>query len=277
LNAHGCDPVNSNKQAVTRRYISSGDKAHNGTLDAVISYYVLEHVTHAKSWLAASAQGLRSDGLLLAEVPDFAAHPRFSLVWEHFLHFTPRHLGAVFHRLGFEALPSPRPSRFFGVVAIGFRKHADFLDKPADPPSWILDPDGVGRAKVLYREAIETEQRESAIASEIADHVLATVDKKHPDFVAYWGANHHATLIGSHVSKRNGIRQIVIDSARTKVGLPHLGFTNPVQSPADPIVATGNGIFVLCSPAYNPHIEAQLREIRKNDPDLTILSGVCEP
>lgn len=277
IKAHGYDPVNSGEQAIAGKYISSDARANKGTLDAAISYYVLEHVTDAKSWLAASAHELRPDGLLLAEVPDFAAEPRYSLIWEHFLHFTPRHLGALFHRLGFEALPSTRPSRFFGVVGIGFRKHTKFLEQPASPPSWIFDPAGAESAKRLYRKAIETEEQEDAIASRIADEILAAVKSKRPDFIAYWGANHYATLISSQLSKRDGLRQIVIDSSRAKIGLPHLGFADPVQSPSEPDVTSGNGIFVLCSPAWNAHIETQLRNIRTSDRNLTVLSGVCQP
>jgi SAM-dependent methyltransferase len=97
-----------------------------GTVDVLAAYFVLEHIPTPVAFLTSCAHALKSDGVLILEVPDldvYAENPAGIMLYEHTNHFSPRSLEAVAAKANLTQLEASREdcSRPYGFVAV-FRK-----------------------------------------------------------------------------------------------------------------------------------------------------------
>jgi predicted SAM-dependent methyltransferase len=96
------------------------------SVDILSAYFVLEHVTNPGEFLAQAARSLKTEGLLVVEVPNLYIYPvnPAGIVWyEHTNHFSPRTLAAVAEGQGFELVEVSYQdcSRPYGFAAV-FKK-----------------------------------------------------------------------------------------------------------------------------------------------------------
>jgi SAM-dependent methyltransferase len=94
-NAVGLDPLLDSAGKPAAGLFSGKDLnrfAETRKFDAVLSYYVLEHVSNPRQWLCDLRKFLRPSGHVIIEVPNFEHYPAESLYKEHLQHFTRTHL-----------------------------------------------------------------------------------------------------------------------------------------------------------------------------------------
>lgn len=108
-----------------------------GVADALLHYYVLEHVRDVAGFLSGCASALRQGGTMICEVPDLALYPLDPsglALHEHQSHFTVESLARVAAAAGFRLVDASHAlaSRPFGFVAAFVR---DASDERPDPPS----------------------------------------------------------------------------------------------------------------------------------------------
>lgn len=253
--AWGVDPMVTDRASmIARQFVGARAKSDQAVaVDAVVSYFVLEHVQSPSRWLASVAGWLKPGGFIVIEVPDFAAFPRASLNAEHLTHFTPAHLQCFMARHGLAQVadPAARPTLFFGQVYIGRLVDPGGLAAPCDDQLVPAGDAGPARTMTLYRSAMKALQDEEAAA----DLVLARVEAAravHPSArVVVWGANEFATRIGQRL-QRHGIDAVLVDNARSKISRGHEGFATAIESPRRH--AGERAILVACSPTWNAEI-----------------------
>lgn len=258
--ACGVDPLASHKNnAVTGDYVTANGRPSADTYDAVVSYYVLEHVTRPVSWLRSSVASLKPGGIIIVEVPDFAAYPEISLEHEHLSHFTPEHLEAAFIKANVNPLyvGHEHRSRFFGVVGVARN----------EPPTQALDKSAkidemIYRARDCYRRAHDVAVAESARLQGLIEYLVEAYHPVQYRAIYVWAANEHATRLG-RILKRNGIYGAkILDNADSKIGQFHDGFETRIERPNLIAEKKEEAIFLLCSPAWNQSIENQIREAK---------------
>lgn len=94
------------------------------SLDVIAHYDVLEHVVDVKSFLTACYRALKSDGVMVCEVPDIRLYPRNLLLQEyaHVNHFSTTTLSAIASQVGLTPIELGHMcSRPYGFLAV-FRK-----------------------------------------------------------------------------------------------------------------------------------------------------------
>ena len=254
--ATGVDPLERRDQAVVEGGFIASEQTATGVFDVVASYYVLEHVTDARAWLAAVSRNLKTGGILITEVPNFERDPAASLNHEHFLHFTPYHLERLLQSCGYSVLgtdASPA-SRHFGF-AMAARK----VDVMA-PASGAIMPD----TAAIYARGMDEKRRRLSQENAVADDVARLVDAvggADSAHIYFWGANEIATSIAVLLSGKTPVVPFVLDNSSQKKGLRHEGFSSPVATPDGVRFGAGNHIFVLCSPSWNAQIREQVEAL----------------
>ena len=177
----------------------------------MVSYYVLEHVTHARNWLRKVREALRFGGRLVLEVPDFQRLPGVSMDHQHFLHFTPFHLERLLASLGFEVIETDTAgaSRFFGMSLA-----ARLTDRTRDIAMGRLTGVAEERRRnlveaghELYRTACRVRESKERQASERAACVARHVNTANGAArVYFWPANEYASRIAKKLQSDIAIR-----------------------------------------------------------------------
>lgn len=273
--AEGWDPVvHTGSELVKNRFVDSTAEG-NQRFDAVISYYVMEHIANLSAWVGSLAAQLRDGGLFLAEVPDFSRHPFESLNHEHLLHFRREHMVAFLEAHGFEILDTHlhAASRYFGFVVAG-----RLVDRERSINPVFVDLGGEGQrllseAQAGYARAQKTADAHDRFAGEVAERVERAAASVPEAAVCFWAANEHASRIASHLAEKE-LRPVVVDNARSKIGTFHLGFSTPVARPIPEQLRNRHIIFVLCSPSWNSEIRKQISAMDLRSYE--IIPGVVE-
>jgi len=93
----------------------------NHGFDLICSYYVGEHVLDVNEWIVYQKDLLAPNGLLLIEVPNFAAYPLESMNNEHINHFQMIHLHYLLNKHGITVVAASEVDvgRYFGMWVIG--------------------------------------------------------------------------------------------------------------------------------------------------------------
>jgi 2-polyprenyl-3-methyl-5-hydroxy-6-metoxy-1,4-benzoquinol methylase len=265
FNAVGLDPLETaRKEFVVSAFAADGSET--GTLqparkkyDAVTAYYVLEHVSDARAWLAEARDYLAPGDILIIEVPDFESHPVESLYPEHFLHLTPAHLSRLLQVCGFEILEcgEARPSRYFGFTAVARRVETVM---PPSPLAAEQSAQAVERTEQRRADALALIAAEEQRMSKLAEHVISKLaTSTTPPAVFAWAANIHATRIARALKAlRPDLVVTAVDSAVSKMGTLHDGFASPVIKPEFSAAHSESYLFLLCSPNWNADIRDQI-------------------
>lgn len=269
--ATGIDPLDVEGPDNNIIRSSIGEKKFNpsGAFDAVVTYFVLEHVRHTQQWLGEIKSLIAPNGILVVEVPDFSKFPAESLVHEHMSHFAPEHLSALLTKVGFEVIGIGEvPSRYFGLVGVG-RAHA--LATPEAPPQgeYLLT-----NSRAYYAAGRAEQKRGSDIINNVTTHITDLIEQRGRDNVdAYcWGVNEYSTRIAENLRKLNGLEVQPVDSAITKIGTIQFGFTRPVAAPKFPKHSPKHRIIIICSPRWNDMIREQIAALALDD--VSIIDGV---
>lgn len=260
--AFGFDPVEADEaREVAKGFAGGGADAPQADADAVVAYYVLEHVIDPRAWLAELSSYLKPGGVLIVEVPSYASHPEDSLNMEHLLHFTPDSLARMLAVCGFEVVETPEATVAYGQAAVA-RKAAE-VAVPA-PASGALD-----LARAAYERAAQARQaRREAAARAAAAAQTASSGPDTPVFV--WGANEYAERAARLLSKAfNSVT--VVDKSPSKVGESFEGLANPIIHPEDTQACEG-AIFLVCSPNWNTQISAEIAE--RAHPAIAVIDAV---
>lgn len=80
------------------------DPAWEGTMDAVTSFFALEHVADPNGMLASIARLLKPGGLFYCVIPNVFTNIADFVVVDHINHFSPNSLRYLFSRAGFETV-----------------------------------------------------------------------------------------------------------------------------------------------------------------------------
>lgn len=264
-NAEGLDPKDQgDKQGVRKGYVSTEDGAceEHELCDALISYYVMEHVRLPGKWLQQICRFLKPGGYFIAEVPDFETCPLECLNDEHLLHYRSEHLQALLKRYGFEIVDGhARTSRYFGFTVVAKWVNPELLDNPQDFDA-AFDGDSIKEEnREHYDKAKDELTALEQIAQTTSEKVISLVRSNDDMAVYFWGANEYACRI-ARVLKPENMNLNIIDNADSKVGLVYEGFQNPVVSPrSHDIPQEGRKLFIICSPAWNEAIKDQIRDM----------------
>lgn len=252
FDATGVDPLDQGRP--NSRVTRADHRATSGVYDAVVSYYVLEHVLDANEWLAAVARRLAPNGVAILEVPDFERHPQESLYWEHLRHLTPFHLSELLRRAGLTpvAFDRERPSRYFGFTVVA--KPGVFAT-PSPAPPWP----GVEHSRAIYARGRAAQSEEERRAGIVAREVAAIVARHANAAVVVWAVNDIAAAVCRALAAA-GITEVrVVDNAAQKINRAHPGVPGMVTAPAPDTLRARHAVFVLCSPAWNAAIAEQVR------------------
>lgn len=260
--ATGIDPLEGDREGVRSAFVTGGLEA--GDHDAVVSYYVLEHIAEPRAWIEAALASLKPGGTIVIEVPNFERHPSASLNHEHLLHFTPHHLTRLLESLGcrVSGVDTEAPSRYFGFVVAAQKGAGSGVPVPA--------PD----TERIYRDALHEKRAQADREAQVASDVLAFVGASGPLGragrvpVYFWGANEIATAIAVNLAERGGERvdARIVDNSTQKRGRMHEGFLHPIAAPDARNFGPDRNVFVLCSPSWNDAIRRQIDDMRLQEP-----------
>lgn len=89
--------------------------------DAIVSYFVLEHVPDPRGFMREIRKRLKIGGHVIIEVPDYIEYTLHSMFREHLNHFSRYHLGLLMLISGIECeeFLQAKPSREYGMVVYG--------------------------------------------------------------------------------------------------------------------------------------------------------------
>lgn len=260
--AFGFDPVEADEAAaVEKGFLEAGiASVAPRSADAVIAYYVLEHVIDAGAWLRSALALLKEGGVLILEVPDYTTHPQDSLNVEHLLHFTPETLRELLEQHGLEILPDqPAPTVAYGQAIAARLKNRALAEtpRPASDACLAGGRDRLAAAKAAYAEAMADRARRQK-AAEAAAKLAQEADPSGTASVFIWGANEYAERAAPLLAKAFSSVQVV-DKSASKTGSPFPGLSAPIAHPD--IAGDANvRIFLLCSPNWNTQIAAEIAD-----------------
>ena len=261
FDAFGFDPVEADEAAdVEKGFLEAGvASVAPRSADAVIAYYVLEHVIEAGAWLRSALALLKDGGVLILEVPNYATHPQDSLNPEHLLHFTPETLRELLeqHGLMIEA------GAISPTVAYGQAIAARLTDRTqAETPRPVSDAFLAGatarlaEARTAYAAAkADRDQRQAA--AENACRLAQEADPSGKASAFIWGANEYAERAAPLLAQAFSSVQVV-DKSASKIGTPFPGLSAPIAHP-DVAADAEARIFLLCSPNWNAQIAEEIR------------------
>lgn len=240
--------------------------------DAVLAYFVVEHLANPNEWLRSVRRLLKPEGILVIEVPQFLNHPEEALMHEHFLYLTPESLSALCGAAGYDVLEQDYfcASRAFGFCVVAQRSEMQTLP--------ILE--NLIRLTKIAREAYSRGHQLQASAQENllqSAHLIAAAIKSEPlaPRISFFGANQTAAEIQAHLSKcliLPGIEPKVYDNSDAKVGVFVEGFSHPVEKPvAEAFDPMHFHIAIICSRGWTSSIAQQIRDF--NLPRLVLIDG----
>jgi SAM-dependent methyltransferase len=249
--AVGIDPIDKRDDAVVQGGFVTDGKLAEEPVDAIVSYYVLEHIADARTWVRSAFDALRDGGVIIIEVPNFETHPLEALNHEHLLDFTPYHLCRLLSEANFAVrnVDTKNASRYFGFAVVATK------DAAAKAPELAI-PD---TRQIYARAAIEREkleQRNRRIAAEVQKMASVHADTN----VIFWGANEISAHLADTLKQQwDNVAPWIVDNSPEKQGLAHEGFQRPIQLPSPQAFAESATVFLLCSPSHNNQIRAQIQ------------------
>ena len=260
FDVHGLDPLPGKEHAeyLQNIFFSKEKNRIFKEFDAIISYYVFEHISDLSSFISSVCINLKKGGLIYLEVPDFLKYPEASLNHEHLLHFRREHMDIFLENHGFQILPSHtfKPSRYFGFAAAGRLIDKGRLFSPINkiPKNF---KSFVEEAKLAYKTASVKSERLNKFAKEQAIKIKKYLYENPGVLVYFWCANEYSTRIAK---KLGGSRSsvFILDNSLQKQGTLHEGFLNPIQLPTDCFKNSQKKLFILCSPRWNSDIQEQI-------------------
>jgi 2-polyprenyl-3-methyl-5-hydroxy-6-metoxy-1,4-benzoquinol methylase len=278
--ARGLDPLQQAfDQSVDHAYLSLGSNNLVATqpVDAVVSYFVLEHVPHAREWLAAIQKMMRPKSILVIEIPNFEAFPEISLSHEHLLHFTPFHIAGLLRSMSFQIREqfADAASRYFGQCVV-----AEFDAQRAGAAPVAMDvgrrAEILARARDSYRRAEMAKLARDRRFTLLARYVRSIVaSQPGPVELICWAANELASELGFKLSEA-GLTARAVDSARSKQHTMLDGFLSPVAAPEFNCCGDRQSVFLLCSPNWNSEIAQQIQTFGLSNP-IVIDATTWEP
>jgi hypothetical protein len=280
--ASGIDPLARADRNVVRDGFVGGEGADADpeVADAVVSYFVLEHVPFPRTWLRRIRAHMKPNAILVIEVPNVETNPLEGYANEHFLEFTPGHLGQLMESEGFDALSiGTEPAcRFYGMVYVGQVSATRFPEKSSPE---ARDPDRasghVADAVTRYEDVLAVRQQQEELvkgtASRIVD-ILNSQESKTPR-VYFWGANDLSIDIVNRLRTLRDVDPEIVDSARSKIGTHHWGFSRPVLAPDFSRQDDHHRVFVLCSRVWNDQIAVQIESMGLEG--ITVLDSTSWP
>ena len=223
--------------------------------DAVCHYYVMEHVTDPKRWLADQVSKIRKGGHLILEVPNFFRHPTESLNNEHLNHFRPLDIESIFQSVGLrcEALFDESAGRYFGQIGVGKKENSG--------KNTLKNGECISGIVQRYNQL---KQHEDRLQSEVMSFIypLGGNNTIHPK-VGLWPAN-QMTLKIIKIFRRLGIcPSTIIDIDPEKQGIWWAGIC-PVEAPSENAVADLD-VFVTLSPRHGQKIKESLAALGFNE------------
>ncbi|WP_421787334.1 class I SAM-dependent methyltransferase [Hyphobacterium sp.] len=263
FDAFGFDPVEADEAAsVEKGFLEVGvAPVAPQSADAVIAYYVLEHVIGAGDWLRSALALLKDGGVLILEVPDYSTHPQDSLNVEHLLHFTPETLRELLEQHGLDV---ENAGDLVPTVAYGQAIAARLVDRARAeaprPPSRDYLAGAAARleqAKSAYAEAKADRDRRQQAAGSAAE-LARTADPSGQASVFIWGANEYAER-AAPLLVPDFHNVFVADKSASKIGSPFPGVSAAIVHPETAATAARR-IFLLCSPNWNRQIAAEIAE-----------------
>ena len=262
FDAFGFDPVEADEAAnVDKGFIGDGTSqiAEPQSADAVIAYYVLEHVIDASAWLREALALLKDNGVLIIEVPNYATHPGDALNPEHLLHFTPRTLRELLIRHGLEPEETGAiaPTVPYGQAIAARLVNRKQAERPHRPSAAYLDEGEAAlvEAQAAYRLA-KAERTGRIIAAHSAATLAQEAEPSGKASVFVWGANEYAERVAPLLVEHfEDVR--IVDKSDSKIGTPFPGLDAPIAHP-DCAKDAKSRIFLLCSPNWNAQIAKEI-------------------
>lgn len=241
--------------------------------DAVLAYFVVEHLANPQSWLRSIRGCLKDGGLLVIEVPHFASHPKEGLMHEHFLYLTPESLTKLVNHAGYDVVEvqETAASRPFGFALVARRTAV------ATPIEVAAMPGTAATLSECYRRGRElldvAEENLSSTARLVAEAVSGAENAR----VCFFGANQTASEIAAHLRCELGdapVAMIAYDNSDVKRGVQLPGFTVPVETPTpDAFDFSLLHVCVICSRGWTRQIADQIRAFEL--PRVVLIDGAA--
>lgn len=239
-----------------------------GFADAIVHYFVLEHVRDVDGFLSGCAAALRPGGMMICEVPDLALYPLdpSGLAFhEHQNHFTVESLARVAATAGFRLVDASHElvSRPFGFVVTFVRDAAPQRLDPPSPAVVAHARSAVGgglRAIAAYEEHLVTVGGQiDAAAAQGARSVL-------------WGAN---DVLRALIDRSGPLPAdtVIVDSDPAKARVRGLPVVRPEEARA---ALRGAGPLMICTHHHAEAILARAIELA-GDPSLAQRAVVLGP
>ena len=263
FDAFGFDPNEADEaRDVAKGFAGKGETARPiASADAMVAYYVLEHVIAPREWLAELARYLKPGGTLIVEVPNYTTHPEDSLNMEHLLHFTPESLKRLLAISGFELISTPPATMGYGQTAVA--------RYTAEPHQLAVEVGALSQALAAYDKAKSArEARAAASRKAVACAIECAHGRETPVFI--WGANEYAEraarLLPEHFDHVE-----VLDKSDSKLGKSFADLDRPIAHP-DARADVVDAIFLVCSPNWNAQIAAEIA--KRPAPALAVIDAV---
>jgi SAM-dependent methyltransferase len=270
VSAKGVDLVDHNNIGAVA--CTAFDAASNeGTaVDAVVNYYVLEHIADPRQFLANCKSWLRVGGVLVIEVPNLETHPEAALNSEHLSYFTMDTLKALVESCGFGVVrQEARASRYFGQTLVARLEDGS---RNAKVPALAEEAaaEVVARVRSLMMEASEAVDRRRQAAQRLIAQIMRDQGGRPFDLIA-WGANPIATEIGLAASQAGIRRRSIVDQSDSKAGHLHDGFEEAIRLPVFDETAERHRAVLVCSEAWQDDIRKRIEAM--NLVDISIYSA----
>lgn len=231
--------------------------------DAVLAYFVAEHLANPADWLRSIRKLLVPNGILIIEVPHLALHPKEALMHEHFLYLTPEFLAALVAKAGYEVVESRAAgaSRAFGFSLVARRVERFAEPQPAtlQTASFNLCASYAQGRELLSRATSSLVTSAQLAAKAIEVECLSV-------HISFFGANQTASEISAHLRpllKGRAVTVLPFDNSDVKVGTLLEGFETPVSKPvAAKFPSEALHIFIICSRGWTQIIAEQIRNFR---------------
>lgn len=240
--------------------------------DAVLAYFVVEHLANPLHWLCCLKDCLKLRGYLVIEVPHFQLHPKEALMHEHFLYLTPAHLSRLVIKAGYDVVEilEDGASRDFGFSLVARRAEGEVLG--SCPEGSTAAADCLRLSYQRGREAIEATLGNLLHTAQIvAAAIRESLSQGEPVQVCFFGANQTATEIVGHLyavlaDYDAAVAPLlrIFDNSNVKHGVRFAGFEKAVEKPAADIFQDGvQYLWIICSRGWVQEIAEQIRSFRQ--------------
>lgn len=266
FDARGLDLVDGEDGALVVRGAFEESGQSMPAADAVVSYYLLEHIVDPRQFLQTCRTMLTEGGLLVIEVPNLQTYPSEALYHEHFSYFTDGTLAALVEATGFKIIASlPRTaSRYFGQTLVARMEHAKDAAVPLLAPGDVSD--AVEEVRNLIAKGTEEIRARNDAADALIAKILAGVDGDPQKVeIIVWGANLMATAVGQAAARAGINKSSLVDRSPGKIGYEHDGFGQPVRAPEFTTTASHKRAFVICSEVWSDHIRQDIEAMCLSD------------